>query len=165
MVNIPEGFTPDPKFLGSFKSALNDDLVTKAGLKPEVASEFGTKLAALYAQQQKDQQTAQLESYQKQSLDWENALKADKDFGGANLKASVDNIDRVRSTIPGAREALKALDACGLGNHPEVCKFISEIGKALREDTSSAPKAKGQGAPQPMTLMERMARVLETPDK
>jgi hypothetical protein len=61
-------------------------------------------------------------------------LKADKEFGGDNLPATTTACKKVMDQFatPALREYL---DASGLGNHPELVKFVANIGKGLSEDT------------------------------
>ena len=152
-MKVPDGVEIDKEFLGSFTAALKDELVTKAGLKPEVASEFGTKLATMYAERRGAEAKAQKEALEKQSADWVEAFKKDKDFGGANLATSVVNIARVRTMVPEAAPAVAFLEEVGLGNHPLIARFYAALGKHIGEDTTRVAGGSGGG---PLSYEERL---------
>ena len=83
-------------------------------------------------------------------LDWANESQADKEFGGESLN---DNLEIAKSSLNAfGTDALKSLlQESGLGNHPEVIRFMYRAGKAISEDSyvgnSDGANAKSNGIP------------------
>ena len=123
--SMPEGVTIDDATIGDLKS-LSKDL----GLSQEQAQ----KIADLGVQQSQRWVEQQVE-YAKQARDeWAQQVKADKEIGGMSMD----------QTLATARQALKAygtselvdlLNETGLGNHPEMIRAFSKIGKTIGNDT------------------------------
>lgn len=106
------------------------------------AAEFSTiakglGLTQVQAQQLVDLEiknsTAQAEAHANTVKGWAAELKADKDYGGDKLPATLADCKKVMDTFatPALREYL---DGTGLGNHPELVRFVAKIGKGLSED-------------------------------
>lgn len=72
-----------------------------------------------------------------QKAEWAKLAKADPEFGGERLSASLNQAKRAitKYGTPGLREVLAQ---SGLSNHPEVVRFFTRIGKTLAEDTFAA---------------------------
>ena len=75
-----------------------------------------------------------LEEQERQSNVWVKEAKADPDFGGdkleENLGVAKKAIDQFGSD--GLRDLLDS--SMGLGNHPEMVRFMVKVGRALSED-------------------------------
>ena len=78
-------------------------------------------------------QKQQAEAWQKQTEGWAEAVKADKEIGGANLTSSISTAQRALETF-GTPVLKEYLNTTGLGNHPELVKTFVKIGKAMSED-------------------------------
>ena len=65
---------------------------------------------------------------------WVSDSQADKEFGGESLN---DNLEIAKSSLNAfGTDALKSLlQESGLGNHPEVIRFMYRAGKAISEDS------------------------------
>lgn len=107
------------------------------------SAEFSTVAKSLKLTQEQAQQLVDLDVKRAQAQQaahadtvkaWADELKADKEYGGDNLPATTAACKKVMDTFasPALREYL---DATGLGNHPELVKFVAKIGKGLSEDT------------------------------
>lgn len=135
---VPEGMGLDKAQVAAFSPVMR-----KLNLSQEQAQE----LVDVYATQQQQQAQA----FEKQLEDenfamtqagellgahrerWAGALKADKDIGGANLDANVKVAQKAIARF--GNPALKqALNATGLGNHPEFVRFCLKVGQAISED-------------------------------
>lgn len=77
-----------------------------------------------------ENQKAQLE---KLKTDWVEQVKSDKEIGGAVFNESIELSKRVIERF-GSQELKQQLDATGFGNHPELVRIFSKIGKAMSED-------------------------------
>ncbi len=77
-------------------------------------------------------QEGAIEAQQKQSMDWMQATKADKEIGGDHFAANVESARQL--IVKHGNDALKKLlNDTGAGNHPEVVRFIAKIGKLMHE--------------------------------
>lgn len=88
-------------------------------------------------------QKQQAEAWQKQTEGWAEAVKADKEIGGANLTSSISTAQRALETF-GSPELKEYLNTTGLGNHPELIKVFVKVGKAMSEDGMVTGKESGQ---------------------
>jgi hypothetical protein len=118
---LPEGMALDAKASEQFTEIAKD-------LKlPQDAAQ---KLVSLYASQLQAQQEVHAETVK----GWAETVKTDKELGGDHLPATMAAAQKVMATF--ATPALKDyLDTTGLGNHPELVRFVAKISKALSEDT------------------------------
>lgn len=72
-------------------------------------------------------------NYEKTMEQWVVSAKEDKEIGGAAFVENVEMAKRVLDRF--GNDSLKnELNATGFGNHPEVLRLLSKIGKAMGED-------------------------------
>ena len=125
-------------------------------LDPEVVNAFGDVAKELNLPQDAAQkvldkvapvlQRRQAEAVEEAKTEWANEAKADQEFGGETLDA---NLTVAKSALDAfGTDALKSLlSESGLGNHPEVIRFMYRAGKAISEDSyvgnSQGANAKG----------------------
>lgn len=118
--NIPDQMPYDKGMLGEYES-----LAKEAKLPQDQAQKF-LDLAVKNAQTQ-----------QKQFIDtvkgWENEIKADSEYGGANLNKTVQSAKDVISKY-GDNEVFNLLDRTGLGSNPHILKMLAKIGNRISED-------------------------------
>jgi hypothetical protein len=131
----PEGVVLDPKAVEQFEPIARELNLT---------NDQENKLVALQSDIVKQQQAA----WAQQRQTWESAVKTDKELGGTALDG---NIKLAQSALTkfGTPELRAALDTTGMGNHPEVVRVFTRIGKAMAEDTfekGSPPKNAGKSA-------------------
>ena len=129
-------------------------------LDPEVITAFGEVAKELDLPQDAAQkvidkvapvmQARQAKMVEQVREDWANESKADQEFGGENLNA---NLEIAKSSLKEfGTDALKSLlQESGLGNHPEVIRFMYRAGKAISEDAyvgnSQGANPKNDGIP------------------
>ncbi len=136
-ITLPEGAQVNKAVLAEFT-----EMAKKAGMTSDSASEMVawqfSKLQASAAEQQGviDQQEA----------DWGKELKSDKEFGGDNYEATVNNAKKALRKF-GGDDLAKSLGELGVGNHPGLVKAFAQIGAALGEDSSDAGGGASGGAP------------------
>jgi hypothetical protein len=129
-------------------------------LDPEVLTAFGEVAKELDLPQDAAQkvidkvapvmQARQAKMVEQVRVDWANEAKADQEFGGENLNANLEVAKSSLNTF--GTDALKSLlQESGLGNHPEVIRFMYRAGKAISEDAyvgnSQGANAKSNGIP------------------
>ncbi|MDC4522600.1 hypothetical protein OHW69_03775 [Acinetobacter baumannii] len=117
---MPEGYSMNP-----------DDakVLQELGQQFKMPQEDVQKLVDLGVQMQQ----RQIQEQQKTILSWLDAAKADKEYGGENLEKNLLTAQRAFS-LPRGDEISKILYMSGLGNHPAVIGFMTEVGKLLEPD-------------------------------
>lgn len=129
--SLPEGVTLDETILGSAT-----DLFKESGLNQEQAQKF----IDLHSDLVQAGATGQVEAFNQTVNEWRELSASDKEFGG---DAFEENVGVARSAIEkfGTPELSKLLEDYGVGNHPEVVRFMVRVGKLTREDVP------GSGSP------------------
>ena len=85
-------------------------------------------------------QNTQKETLKKMGDTWVSEAKNDKEIGGDTFKQNVELAHRVVNRY-GTDQFKKALNETGLGNHPELLRVFTRIGKAMSEDKLFVPGA------------------------
>jgi len=86
----------------------------------------------------------QQEEFKARTEAWLGEIKADKEIGGEAFNQNVEMAKRV-VTRYATEEFRKTLDDTGLGNHPELVRVFSRIGKAMSEDQLVIPGSQAGG--------------------
>lgn len=122
---LPEAVKLDPSILGEFESTARE-----LKMPQDEAQKLVEKLAPKI-QERVAQQLA--ETVERQSTEWSEAARADKEYGGDKLTENLALGEKALATFgtPALREML--IDS-KLGNHPEVIRFMVRAGKALSAD-------------------------------
>lgn len=81
-----------------------------------------------------DQQTADKEMLKQSREAWLNQLKSDPELGGTNFPRTMENVRRVMTQYASPK-LMKDLNDTGLGNHPELVRFVNAIAKRMGNDT------------------------------
>lgn len=127
----PEGMELDEKLLGEIAPIFKE-----AGLSQEVVQSLVDKYAVHVQTQTTDALEQQKTAWDTQLTDWKEETKKDHGAGLSEvLSFAAKAIDKFGS--PRLREVL---DETGLGNHPELVKIFSRIGKAVSEDSFVDPE-------------------------
>lgn len=117
----PDGVSLNDKVIEAYS-----EVAKELGLPQEAAQKVIDKVGPAMAQLAADQQKALVNGWIEQS-------KADKEFGGANLKDSLVIANRAINQF--ASPALKELlGKSGLAEHPEVIRLFTQVGKSISED-------------------------------
>jgi hypothetical protein len=117
---MPEGYSMNPD---------DSKVLQELGQQFKMPQEAVQKLVDLGVQMQQ----RQIQEQQKMILSWLDAAKADKEYGGENLEKNLLTAQRAFS-LPRGDEISKILYMSGLGNHPAVIGFMTEVGKLLEPD-------------------------------
>ena len=134
---LPEGVTLNEALL-----AEASPLFKELGLNQEQAQ----KLVDFQAKQVQAGSKSQVDAFNQLMNDWQTKSKNDKEFGGDKFK---ENVAVARSAISkfGTPELKQLLEEHGVGNHPEVIRFMVKVGKLTAEDvpgSNNAPVSKAQ---------------------
>ena len=147
--DVPEG-APDKYEFNSKVADAPDEL------DPEVLTAFGDVAKELNLPQEAAQkvldkvapviQARQAEVAEQARIDWAESSKSDDEFGGENLNANLE-VAKTALNAFGTDPFKQLLSESGLGNHPEVIRFMYRAGKAISEDSyvgnSQGANAKG----------------------
>ena len=83
----------------------------------------------------------QLDHFETVKESWKTQGLSDQEIAGVGGKDYVQNVEFAHRALTrfGTDELKKQLDASGFGNHPEVIRVFSRIGKAMSEATIDKP--------------------------
>ena len=129
-------------------------------LDPDVLTAFGEVAKELDLPQEAAQkvldkvapviQARQAEVAEQARIDWAESSKSDDEFGGENLNANLE-VAKTALNAFGTDPFKQLLSESGLGNHPEVIRFMYRAGKAISEDSyvgnSQGANAQGSNVP------------------
>ena len=133
---FPEGVESDAEVM-----AKASELFKEIGLTQEQAQKLVDFQTNSYtAEVEKTQQ-----AWSDQMDQWSKESKADKEFGGQGLK---DNLVKAKAGMDafGNTEFKDMLEVTGIGNHPEMVRFLVKLGKEVSEHNVLQGN-KGGGAP------------------
>lgn len=134
---LPEGVTLDEGLLGEAAPILKELGATQ---------EQAQKLADAVSKQVQASSKSQVDAFNQLMNDWREKSQNDKEFGGDKFD---ENVKVARSAVEkfGTPELKQLLEEHGVGNHPEVIRFMVKVGKLTAEDVPGAgntPTSKAQ---------------------
>lgn len=135
---MPEGYSMNPE---------DSKVLQELGQEFKMPQEAVQKLVDLGVQMQQ----RQVQEQQKTILSWLDAAKADKEYGGENLEKNLLTAQRAFS-LPKGDEISKILYMSGLGNHPAVIGFMTEVGKLLEPDNMTHGRGSNTANVAPATV-------------
>lgn len=118
---LPEGYQLNEEVKGQF-----DSLAKEYGLSNDKAQ----KLIDLHTNLLKQSQDTLMEHMTAQQQQWLSTTKSDKEIGGAKLKDVSSICTQVIEKL-GSPELKAALNETGIGNHPELIRFVYRIGQQM----------------------------------
>ena len=128
----------DPNVLTAF-----GEVAKELDLPQEAAQKVLDKVAPVI-------QARQAEQVEKAREEWLGESQSDNEFGGENLNANLE-VAKTALNAFGTEPFKQLLSESGLGNHPEVIRFMYRAGKAISEDSyvgnSQGANAKSNGIP------------------
>lgn len=121
---MPEGVTIDAELLSEATP-----LFKELGLTQEQAQ----KLVDFQAKQVQAGSQKQVDAFNQQLDEWREQSENDKEFGGDKFD---ENVKVAQAAINkfGTPELKQLLNDYGVGNHPEVIRFMVRVGKLTAED-------------------------------
>ena len=123
---LPEGVELDETLLKE-----TTPMFKELGLSQEGAQ----RLVSLYANQLQSLANGQVEAFNKAMETWKTDSLNDKEFGGEGFE---ENLGIARQAVEkfGTPELMQLLSEHGVGNHPEMVRFMYRVGKAIKSDTA-----------------------------
>lgn len=120
----PEGVSFDTELLGEFEGVAKELKLSQADAQK--VTNIGAKLAQKFEAQQAATLT-------KLTAEWVETASNDQEYGGEKLQ---ENLVVARKAMDafGSEELRTLMEKTGLGNNPEVIRFMFRAGKAISED-------------------------------
>jgi len=122
--NIPEGMELDKNLLEESLPVLKE-----LGLSQEQAQ----KLVDLQAKYSVTNAERAAKAWKDTIDTWTKETKADKEYGGSNLNTTLSSAKAVIKEF-GNDKFVEMLDFTGIGNHPEMVRFLHKISNQMKED-------------------------------
>jgi len=120
---VPEGISLNQDMLGKFSALAKETNLTQ---------ESAQKLVDLAVEHTNQLAQSQQEAFMDLRENWVNEIKADKEFGGAKFKDTLEQANRALKRF-GSSELIKFLNQ-GWGDNPELVKAFARIDRATSED-------------------------------
>ena len=117
----PEGQAFDNAVLDAYS-----DVARELNLSQDDAQKLLDKVAPVMQARQQEQ-IAQVRD------EWAQSARTDKEFGGEKLDASLATAKKALDAFA-SPELKTLLNEAGLGNHPEIIRFMYRAGKSISED-------------------------------
>lgn len=134
--NLPDNFVPDPKGMEEFTSILGES---------RGSQELGQKLVDLYVREAAKMQQAAYDAFSKTVETWSNEAKADPEIGGNRLETNLRQAGSVIERF-GSQALRDVFNLTGVGNHPEMIRFLSKVG-AFMAEPNPVPATKAPAPP------------------
>ncbi|CAB3624657.1 peptidase [Achromobacter pestifer] len=132
----PEGVQLDAELVGDLKTIAKE--LNLSQKDAQRVADLGPKLLQKL-------QGHQAEAFAQVRQTWADDAKADKEIGG---EAFDENLGVAKKALEsfGTPELRTLLNESGIGNHPEVIRFMVRAGKAISSDTFVAGERRGASA-------------------
>ena len=121
---MPEGVEPDTAMI---------DLVSPIFKELGLTQDQAQKLVDFQAAQNKTGAENQVEAFNQMMTQWQTDSRSDNEIGGDKFD---ENVAIARTAVDkfGTPELKQLLTDHGVGNHPEMIRFMFRVGKLTRED-------------------------------
>lgn len=139
--NLPEGMSMDEGLLTEVLPVFKE-----AGITQDVAQ----KLIDIQSKQVMALEQGKLDAFNQLNQEWKDASINDKEFGGDKFDQTVANAKAALDSF-GTPELTKLLNETGIGNNPEVIRFMNKVGALTQEDS---PGNGQQGGPKEKSTLE-----------
>lgn len=123
-IKAPEGVTFDTELVGEFEGIAKE--LGLSQVNAQKVSDIGAKLAQKL-------EAKQLDAITQLNSQWVETAKADKEYGGAKLQENLAVAQKALTSF-GTPELRDLLEKTGMGNNPEVIRFMYRAGMAISED-------------------------------
>lgn len=121
---VPEGAALDQELLAEFKDQFKAENLTQTQAQERVNQ--GLALAAKWQEKAIGMHQAQID-------EWKNQTRTDPTIGGDKLPQVLAGAKQVRDQF-GDEGLTQVLNTFGLGNHPSVIRFFSNVRAAISDD-------------------------------
>lgn len=129
---VPEGFEFDEAQLGQLHS-----MFKRMNLSQEDAQKMVDDHIRAVNDRNEAYQAERKQAFVDMTTEWLNSAKADKEIGGDAFDESVSSALLVIDKV-GTPEFKQLLRETGIGNHPELIRVLSRVGRLMKEDSPGA---------------------------
>lgn len=123
-LKAPEGVELDKESIKAYADIAKEAAVT---------SEQAQKLLDWYAKTSQEKGNAQMKVWEDTNKQWVDQAKTDKEYGGIKFDTSIKTAKAALAKF-GNSEFTEALKLTGMGNHPEMVRFLVKVSSAIAED-------------------------------
>lgn len=120
----PENFVVDEGFVNEFADVAKALNLTQEQAQQFVDFEIQRTIAHTDARQQEWSNTLE---------EWKQQISKDEELGGARYDQTMTRVAKARDAF-GTDGFKTFLDESGLGDHPEVVRYLARVGDAISED-------------------------------
>ena len=117
----PEGLDFDAELIANYS-----EIAKELNLSQDAAQKILDKMSPVVEQRR-------LQQIEQVRTEWADASRNDKEFGGEKLPENLAVAKKALDQF-GTPELRTLLNTSGLGNHPDVIRFMYRAGKAISED-------------------------------
>lgn len=117
----PEGLDFDAELIANYS-----EIAKELNLSQDAAQKILDKMSPVVEQRR-------LQQIEQVRTEWADASRMDKEFGGEKLSENLAVAKKALDQF-GTPELRTLLNTSGLGNHPDVIRFMYRAGKAISED-------------------------------
>lgn len=122
---LPEGATDNYGALKEFEP-LARDLNLDQATAQKLVDHYADKILPKISQSMQDK-------WETTKAEWQNKTENDAEIGGARFKESVSLAGKAMDKFS-TPELRSLMNEYGIGNHPEMVRFMAKVGKAMSED-------------------------------
>tara|TARA_R100000541_G_scaffold18999_1_gene28935 strand:+ start:2698 stop:3321 length:624 start_codon:yes stop_codon:yes gene_type:complete len=119
--DLPDDFDMNEDTLGEYHTFAKENNLTQE------QAQRGVDMVAQMKQ-------AEMNQWVEQQKSWVDTAKQDAEYGGDKFEENIAVAVKARDSF-GTSEFNEMLDSSGLGNHPEMIRFLNRVGKAISEDS------------------------------
>jgi len=130
-LTLKEGSLLDPSTLEAMKSFAIEHKLSKEAAQAVLSNQ--EKFLEHIQKTESEQQDLELQA-------WRDSVVNDKVLGGANLAKTAENARKVVTRF-GNQEFIKLLNETGYGDHPEMVRFLSQVGAMMSDDSIVTAKS------------------------
>lgn len=123
-VKAPDGLEVEPESLKEFNGLAKE---------AKISTEQAQKIVDWYAKHNQVVAQNQVKVWEDTQKTWVEQAKTDKEIGGEKFDSTVTSAKAAIKKF-GNERFLEALNFSGLGNHPEMIRFLNNVAKAFGED-------------------------------
>lgn len=141
---LPEGYEITDKELFEEATGLFKEL--------DLSQDEAQKLVDYEVKMREQASQQQWEVYQQQVTKWGEEAKTDEEYGGDDFEENMGKAALARDEF-GSDAFIKMLDSTGMGNNPEMIRFLYHVGEALGDDDVEHGRGSAQDRPAPEHVM------------
>jgi hypothetical protein len=122
---VPDDMEIDANAMGKASTLFKELNLSQAQAQKLVDFEVGVKAA---------EAEKAVEAWETTMADWKQKSTNDSEFGGSALKSNLVHAKAAQKAF-GNDEFKEMLEITGVGNHPEMLRFLISVGKNVSEDS------------------------------